>query len=69
MELLDNHQLNFVIPVPNNGSISRPHGVEFEGDRESRLARGFQCYIGNTDINTFDFIVMSMRNDPYNPIR
>ena len=68
LELLGDQQLNFIVPVPNNGSVSRPHGVKFNGDPDSREARGFQCYIGNTDLNTFDFIVTSLRNDPNNPV-
>ena len=67
MDLLDNEKLNFVVPVPTNGSFARPNGVKFQGQAESQEARGFQCYVKNPDINTFDFIVLTMRNDPKYP--
>ena len=67
MDLLDNEKLNFVVPVPTNGSFARPNGVKFQGQAESQEARGFQCYVKNPDINTFDFVVLSMRNDPKYP--
>ena len=67
LDLLDNIKLNFVVPVPTNGSFARPNGVRFQGNPESQEARGFQCFVKNPDINTFDFIVVSMRNDPKNP--
>ena len=67
MSLLEDVQLNFVIPVPSNGSIARPNGVKFDGDPDTPEGRAFKCYVENPEINTFDFVVITMRNDPKQP--
>ena len=67
LDLLGDVQLNFVLPVPTQGSMARPNGIKFEGDPDSKAARGFQCYVKNPEINCFDFIVIQLRNDPKAP--
>ena len=54
--------------VPTSGHLARPNGVVYDGEPDSREERGFQCYVRNPDINCFDMIVVTLRNDPYFPI-
>ena len=67
LSLLGDLELNFTVLVPTSGSLARPNGVEYEKDPDTREARGFQCYIENPDINCFNTIVITLRNDPLMP--
>lgn len=60
--------MDFIVPVPNNGSVTRSNNVVYNGEPDTKEARGFQCYVGNPGIDTFDFIVLTLRNDPNQPI-
>ena len=67
LELLGDVELNFTTLVPNAGHLARPNGVRYDGEPDTKEARGFQCYVGNPDISCFDMIVITLRNDPLLP--
>ena len=65
--MLEDVQMNFVVPVPTAGTLARPNGVRFKGESNTKEARGFECYVKNPEINCFDFILIQLRNDPKIP--
>ena len=67
LSLLGETQMKFMLPVPTNGCFARSNGVKFNGLPDTQEERGFQCYVENPTINTFDFIVISLTSDPNNP--
>ena len=67
LELLGEHELNFSIGVPNSGSLTRPNGVEFQGDKTSFAGRAFAAYVEQAPIHCFNFLVSTLRNDPQMP--
>ena len=68
LALLGDVELNFTVMVPSAGHLARPNGVVYEGEPDTREERGFQCYVGNPDINCFDTFVITLRDDKYFPI-
>ena len=67
LELLGEHELNFSIGVPNSGSLTRPNGVEFDGDKTSDAGRAFTAYVTQAPMHCFNFLIATLRNDPLIP--
>ena len=67
LELLGEHELNFSIGVPNSGSLTRPNGVEFQGDKTSLQGRAFNAYVEQAPMHCFNFLISTLRNDPQMP--
>lgn len=67
LELLGEHELNFAVGIPNSGSLTRPNGVEFEGDVTSTAGHAFSAYVAQAPIHCFHFLVVTLRNDPFVP--
>ena len=67
LELLGNHQLWYSIGAPVGTGQARPNGLVYDGSMGNAGESAFEAFVKNSAIHTFQFHVIVMRNNEYEP--